>query len=55
MLLVKAVLLYLFFFFKIYALDTELGLGPGTTRSDLLSSIKGHVLAEGELMGRYSR
>ena len=43
------------YFFRIYALDTGLGLGPGTTRVDLLRSIKGHVLAEGELMGRYSR
>jgi Raf kinase inhibitor-like YbhB/YbcL family protein len=43
------------YFFRIYALDTELGLGPATTRQDLLRSIKGHVLAEGELMGTYSR
>jgi Raf kinase inhibitor-like YbhB/YbcL family protein len=43
------------YFFRIYALDTELALGPGTTRQDLLRSIKGHILAEGELMGRYSR
>jgi Raf kinase inhibitor-like YbhB/YbcL family protein len=43
------------YFFRIYALDTELGLGPKTTRQDLLRSIKGHVLAEGELMGTYSR
>ena len=43
------------YLFRIYALDTELGLGPRTTRQDLLRSIKGHVLAEGELMGTYSR
>src|SRR3954447_23886362 len=43
------------YFFRIYALDTELGLGPETNRQDLLRSIKGHVLAEGELMGKYSR
>jgi Raf kinase inhibitor-like YbhB/YbcL family protein len=43
------------YFFRIYALDTELSLGPGTTRQDLLRSIQGHVLAEGDLMGRYSR
>jgi Raf kinase inhibitor-like YbhB/YbcL family protein len=43
------------YFFRIYALDTGLGPGSGTTRQDLLRSIKGHVLAEGELMGRYSR
>jgi Raf kinase inhibitor-like YbhB/YbcL family protein len=43
------------YFFRIYALDTVLNLGTGTTRQDLLRSIKGHVLAEGELIGRYSR
>lgn len=41
--------------FRLYALDTELGLGPKATRQDVLRSIKGHVLAEGELMGRYRR
>jgi Raf kinase inhibitor-like YbhB/YbcL family protein len=43
------------YFFRIYSLDTGLGLGSGTTRQDLLRSIMGHVLAEGELMGRYAR
>lgn len=43
------------YFFKIYALDAVLSLGPKTTRQDLLHSIKGHVMAEGELMGTYSR
>jgi Raf kinase inhibitor-like YbhB/YbcL family protein len=43
------------YIFRIYALDTELGLGPKTTRQDLLRSIKDHILAEGELMGSYSR
>ena len=43
------------YFFRIYALDTVLGSGPGTTWQELLRSIEGHVLAEGELMGRYSR
>jgi Raf kinase inhibitor-like YbhB/YbcL family protein len=41
--------------FRIYALGTELGLGPGTTRDQLLRAVKGHVLAEGRLTGRYSR
>jgi Raf kinase inhibitor-like YbhB/YbcL family protein len=43
------------YLFRIYALDRELGLGPKTTRQDLLGSIKGHVLAEGGLTGLYSR
>jgi len=43
------------YFFKIYALDTRLGLKPGATKSDLLRAMKGHILDTGELMGRYSR
>jgi Raf kinase inhibitor-like YbhB/YbcL family protein len=43
------------YIFRIYALDTGLGLGPKTTRQDLLRSIRGHILAEGELTGLYSR
>ena len=41
--------------FHLFALDAELGLGPNATRQDILRTIKGHVLAEGKLMGRYSR
>jgi Raf kinase inhibitor-like YbhB/YbcL family protein len=41
--------------FQLFALDTEPGLRPGTTREQLLRAIKGHVLAEGRLTGRYSR
>jgi len=43
------------YFFRLYALDTKLNLGPRTTRQDLLRAIKDHILAEGELMGKYSR
>ena len=43
------------YLFRIYALDTRLGLGPKTTRLGLLGSIKGHILAEGKLTGLYSR
>ena len=35
--------------FKVYALDTELDLGPGATKEELLSAMAGHRLAEGEL------
>jgi Raf kinase inhibitor-like YbhB/YbcL family protein len=41
--------------FKLYALDEDLGLKPGLDRASLLKAIKGHVLAEGELVGTYSR
>jgi Raf kinase inhibitor-like YbhB/YbcL family protein len=41
--------------FKLYALDTSLGLQPGASASDLKAAIPGHVLAEGELVGTYGR
>jgi Raf kinase inhibitor-like YbhB/YbcL family protein len=41
--------------FKVYALDTALDLPPELTKDDLLARIKGHVLAEGELIGTYQR
>jgi Raf kinase inhibitor-like YbhB/YbcL family protein len=43
------------YFFKIYALDTVLGLQPGATEKDLHKAMEGHVLAEGQLMGTYQR
>src|SRR5262245_18052333 len=43
------------YFFKLYALDTQLNLPAGATREQLLAAISGHVLAEGQLMGRYGR
>jgi len=43
------------YFFKIYALDTLLSLESGSTKSQLLAAMKGHVLAEGQLMGKYKR
>ena len=43
------------YFFKLYALDGPTGLKAGAAKADLLKAIKGHVLAEAEIMGRYSR
>jgi Raf kinase inhibitor-like YbhB/YbcL family protein len=44
------------YFFKLHALDVHtLGLGAGIPRAELLRAIKGHVLAETQLMGRYQR
>lgn len=43
------------YYFKLYALDTQLDLPAGATKSQLLAAMKGHVLAEGQLMGRYAR
>jgi Raf kinase inhibitor-like YbhB/YbcL family protein len=43
------------YFFKLYALDTALKLAPGLSKDELLAAIKGHVLAEGQLLGTYDR
>ena len=43
------------YYFKIYSLDTELDLEAGVTKSQLLQAMKGHVLGEGQLMGKYKR
>ena len=43
------------YFFKLYALDTEIALDPGITKAQLLKAMEGHILAEGQLMGRYKR
>ena len=43
------------YFFKVYALDNILGLPPETRRPELERSMAGHILAFGQLMGKYSR
>ena len=43
------------YFFKLYALDTKLDLPTGTTKSQLLRAMEGHILAQAELIGTYSR
>lgn len=43
------------YFFKLYALDITLELGPGAGKKELLGAMEGHVLAQAELMGTYSR
>ena len=43
------------YFFKIYALGIEIDLDPGATKAQLLKAMEGHILAEGQLMGRYKR
>ncbi len=42
------------YYFKVYALDTLLTLQGGVTKADLLSAMSGHVIAEGQLMGRFA-
>ena len=41
--------------FKIFALDRELDLSSGAKRSQVDAAIKGHVIAQGDLVGRYAR
>jgi Raf kinase inhibitor-like YbhB/YbcL family protein len=41
--------------FKIFALDRELDLRSGAKRSQVAAAMKGHVIAQGELVGRYAR
>lgn len=43
------------YFFKVYALDLELGLGAKTTKRDLERAMQDHILAKGELIGLYHR
>ena len=43
------------YYFRVFALDRELTLPAGAKRSQLDGAMKGHVVAQGELMGRYAR
>ncbi len=43
------------YFFKLYALDTRLDLAPGATADELRNAMQGHILAQGELMGTFSK
>ncbi len=43
------------YYFKLYALDTELSLKSKATKKDVVNAMQGRVLAEGQLMGTYRR
>jgi Raf kinase inhibitor-like YbhB/YbcL family protein len=43
------------YFFRLYALNAKLDLKPGASRGDLEGAMKGRMLAQAELMGKYGR
>jgi Raf kinase inhibitor-like YbhB/YbcL family protein len=43
------------YYFKLYALDTDLALDSTATKDQLLKAMEGHVLGEGQLMGKYQK
>lgn len=43
------------YFFKLYALDTDLDLAPGADKDSLLAAMEDHIIGQAELMGTYSR
>src|SRR3990172_12763531 len=43
------------YFFKIYALDIELNLPTDATKQDVEKAMKRHILAEGQMAGKYGR
>lgn len=43
------------YFFKLYALDTLLNLDAAANKQNVLDAMRGHVLAESELIGKYNR
>lgn len=43
------------YFFKIYALDAEIDTVSVIDKAELLKKMEGHILAQGQLMGKYKR
>ncbi|HLN18605.1 MAG TPA: YbhB/YbcL family Raf kinase inhibitor-like protein [Patescibacteria group bacterium] len=43
------------YFFKVYALDEKLDLDRNSVRDDLVRAMEGHIISQGELMGKYGR
>ena len=43
------------YFFKLYALDTQLELSAGASKAEVIKAMDGHILGAGELMGRYGK
>jgi hypothetical protein len=43
------------YFFKVYALDGKTDLPAGESKARLLKAMQGHILAQGQIVGRYER
>ena len=43
------------YYFRVFAMDQQLSPSAGARRKEVDSAMKGHVIAQGELMGRYAR
>ncbi len=43
------------YFFKVYALDNMFGISPNSNKADLENAMKGHILAQGQIIGLYKR
>jgi len=43
------------YFFKLYALDTNINFIKAPTKDEVIAATEGHVIATAELMGRYDR
>ena len=43
------------YYFRIYGLNTAVHLDSGATKKEVLKKMEGHIIARGELMGRYQR
>jgi Raf kinase inhibitor-like YbhB/YbcL family protein len=43
------------YFARLFALDKQLGLGPGATHDELTEAMEGHILARAEVMGTYQK
>ncbi len=43
------------YFFKLYALDTTLDIIEGASAATVERAIRGHILAQGQLIGKYGR
>jgi Raf kinase inhibitor-like YbhB/YbcL family protein len=43
------------YFFRLFALDSTLDLGSGATHKQVNAAMKGHIIAQAELMGTYEK